>query len=186
MNIYFGGAFNPVTKAHKEIVLSLLKINNVENIIISPMDINYKKDQLIENSHRFNMLELSFHKIENVVITDVEFEKDFVGTKYILDELSDNYNDLALCIGADNLESFSTWVDVNKLLDSYKVIVFNRKDIDVNEIINNNFSDYKNQFIIHSDFISDYSSTMFRENFDINVIESEVLDYINKNNIYKR
>lgn len=182
MNIVYGGSFNPVTKAHKEIVNRLKEEFNPENIIIIPTANNYNRKELIPFKDRYNMLKIEF---SDCIILDLETKNEkYLGTYDTLNKLKEKYSDLYFVMGADNLVTINTWINSEKLLNDYKFIVFGRKNINIFEFIKNNLSKYKDNFyIINMDI--DISSTDFRLNKNKDIISKEVLEYINKNHLYE-
>ena len=56
---FFGGCFNPPTNMHIKIANDLIKEGKLDKVIFIPMNDFYKKEELIEAKHRFNMLKLA-------------------------------------------------------------------------------------------------------------------------------
>lgn len=187
MNIVYGGSFNPPTKAHKEVILNLIKKFKPNKVIIVPCGNNYNRKNLIDFSYRFDMLNILTKNIENVVISDIEAKtQNYCGTLYTLDNLSKEYSDLYFVMGADNLITIKTWIKWEELLDKYHFIIFKRSDIDTKYYINNNLKKYKDRFNI-IDFNNSISSTKIRDNIEENkeLLDSEVYKYIKTNSLYK-
>ena len=44
---FFGGSFNPVTKAHVDLALEIVKMFNMDKVIFVPVGDNYNKKGLI-------------------------------------------------------------------------------------------------------------------------------------------
>lgn len=185
MNIVFGGSFNPPTIAHKKIVEELKKRFNPENIIITPTGDNYHLKEMSNFTHRFNMCKLAFPKC---IILNHEGQnkqyKQYKGTLDTLDFLSQSYDDLYFCMGADNLLSIKKWINYTKLLSKYKFIVFNRDRKDLIRFINEEIIEYKDNIYI-IDFEEDISATKYRLTKDENLLNKDVYDYIVKNKLYE-
>ena len=181
MNIVYGGSFNPPTKAHKLIIDKLFAIFKPDNIIVVPVGNSYGKKGLIEFEHRFNMARLLDGR---VIVSDFENKEEYTGTYSLLNHLSELYTDLYYVIGSDNLKKLDTWINYKDLLRDYKFIVFNRYGLDLSEIIEEKYSEFKNNFII-VELNLDVSATDFRENKNRDVITDEVYEYIIENNLYE-
>ena len=50
---FFGGSFNPVTKAHVDLALEIVKMFNMDKVIFVPVGDNYNKKGLINEKHRY-------------------------------------------------------------------------------------------------------------------------------------
>lgn len=182
MNICYGGSFNPPTVAHMEIVRYLKEKFNPENLIIIPTGDNYHLKDMESFKHRYNMCKIAF--LGDVVL-DIESHKDkYRGTLATLNSLSEHYNDLYFCMGADNLITIQKWIKYEELLSNYKFIVFKRDDINIDEFILNNIAKYKQNIII-VDFDNDVSSSKFRKSKNKDIVDLNVYKYIIENNLYK-
>jgi len=187
LGVYIG-SFNPIHLVHEKIV-NILLINDLDKMIIIPTNENYHlKSKLEKFEYRYDMLKLVFN--DNVIISDIE--KDEYHFTYenikILKKLYKN-DEIYLIMGADNLIELNTWENYKYILDNCNFIVFERNNIDILDYINNNFTNYKNKFIIKKE-ISNMSSTLIRnklknnENVDL-YLNKKVIDYIKKNNLYE-
>lgn len=181
MNIVYGGSFNPPTKAHKEIINKLFTLFKPNNLIVVPVGNSYKKENLIDEKDRYNMVKLLDDRI---TISDIEFNNTYLGTYHLLKELNKAYDDLYYVIGADNLDKLSSWIESEKLLNEYKFIVFNRKNNDLKGIINKLYPNNINNFII-VEMDNDISSSSFRETKNKELLTKEVYEYIVKNKLYE-
>lgn len=181
MNIVYGGSFNPPTKAHQEIISILFDSLKIDNVILLPVSNKFNKDGLIDDNHRYNMLSLLDKR---VIVSDLELHKDFHGTYYSLKELSNKYDDIHYVIGADNLDNLNKWINFQNLIKEFKFIVVGRDNIDVINIIDTKYSEYKDRFI-YIDASLDMCSTSYRETKDENILTKEVYEYIKENHLYE-
>lgn len=179
------GSFNPVHKGHKNIIDFLLEKKYVDKIEIIPTDNYWNKNDLIDVSHRINMLK--FYENDNIIV-NTELN-DLKYTYQILRKLNNENNELYLIIGSDNLLKFHLWKHYQELL-KYKIIVIPRNNLIINE--------YKKQFK-NSNFILaecfkeiNISSTDIRENVKhdnisklAKVLDNNVLNYIIEKDLYK-
>ena len=185
------GSFNPLHVGHEKMINSLIYNNEMDKVIVILTGDNYHlKNNLIPYKDRYNMLKLSFNN-EKIIISDLEKEKyhytyeniKLLKEKYINDELY-------LVIGADNLIELNTWKNYEYILDNCNLIVYKRNNINIKEYLNNHFTNYKNKIIIKKERGS-VSSTLIRKllkNNDETVnkyLNSKIIDYIMKNNLYR-
>ena len=96
--------------------------------------------------------------------------------------------DIAFVIGADNLKDLPNWVQYEQLIQQFKIIVFRRDDIDVDQIIKTQFGLYHDRFIVLNSFGKmDVSSTMYRENLNRSDLVLACVDqYVKEQQLYGR
>lgn len=182
------GSFNPVHKAHQDVVSHLISNGYLDKVIVVPTGNYWDKQDIISLSDRVNMLNIVFNN--NVEVNEKLGLYQY--TYQIMNELKCIYpNDsLYLIIGADNVNNFYKWKNVNDVLNNY-VLVIPRDGIDVNLYIDK--YNLKDRFIIVKDFnMKDISSTFIRdsiklENLDLikDIIDDKVIKYIVINDLYK-
>lgn len=184
MNIVFGGSFNPITKAHLDIINKLKEKFNPENVIILPASDNYTWKNLTKSNDRLNMIKLV---CKDCIISDYELKQStYKGTINSLNYLSKTYKDLYFCMGADNLEKFDKWINYEKILTNYNIIIFKRESIDIKEIINRKYLQYRDKFhVLEFDF--NISSSMIRSNVEKykDYLDINVYKYIIDNKLYR-
>ena len=189
MKIVFGGAFNPVTHAHIEVYKYVMSKMDANEFIFLPVSNAYTKSELESNFNRKNMLELATIDHKNTSISFLELEdSDYLGTYQSLIRLSDKYNEeIAFVVGADNLFKMHKWINIHGILSEFKIIVLGRNSININKLIKDDIvlNKHLNSFIIYEDFELNISSTRFRETFDKELVNSEVYEYIIKNELFR-
>ena len=167
---FFGGCFNPPTNMHIKIANNLIKEGKLDKVIFIPMNDFYKKEELIEAKHRYNMLKLAIKNYEELEVDDIEIKESRRLFAVDAFEILKNsyYNEkieMYLIMGSDNFKKMPNWKDYNKIKDEYKYIVIDREEKEI-------------------------SSTKIRsmiKNNDINVreyISKEVYEYILENVLY--
>ena len=94
---------------------------------------------------------------------------------------------IAFVVGADNLFKMHKWINIHGILSEFKIIILGRSRININKLINEDvvLNKHLNSFIIYEDFELNISSTKFRETFDKELVDSEVYEYIIKNELYR-
>jgi len=184
INVIFGGSFNPPTIAHFEISKQIIDTFNVSDFVFMPTGNNYSKPELIDSKHRYNMLNILCSKLTNARVSDYEMNQTkYKGTYYMLKDFPGYY----FVLGADNVKDIVNWINFPNVVKENKFIVLNRENIDLSEILSNEkLIDYKDNFIIFTDFItSDVSSSKYRCSLDSKYVLPEVHGYVLKNNLYK-
>lgn len=184
MNIVYGGAFNPPSLAHIEIVNKLLEKYPKSNVILLPVGNDYKKQELIDFNDRYKMLKLCFENNKRVIISTIENENKFMGTINSLNILSKTYNNLYLTTGSDNIIEFETWIKYEELLNKYPLIIIKRNNVDVfNEMKKYQYLNVKFEVL---EFNSKINSTMIRKDLSSfkEWLNKDVYNYILKNKLY--
>lgn len=194
----FGGSFNPPLNSHLELAKKILEnLSYIEKIIYVPVSTKYKrKSNLIEDSHRYNMLELMCKNEKKLEVSAIELTyKRQLYTIETLDIFKNKYKEhnIYFIMGTDNLKDLHTWKEPERILKEYKIIVLEREKDKLEEIIENDELLNQNRIsLIEMKNIKPIklSSTMIREKIKNkeNVekyIPKDVLEYINKNELYR-
>lgn len=198
--VVFGGAFNPITKAHFTLGVKALKSINGDKLCFVPVGDNYNKPGLEKSSHRVNMINILCQKAEylnvEVDLTEVEAKNNF-NTIDTLRCLRNKYGqdvDIYFLLGADNLLYLSEWHNSDEILRDYKILAVRRNGYDIKGIVRKKklLTKYKENIIeVNINEELTISSTMVRELInkrnDIvdNYIDMDVKNYILKNNLYR-
>ena len=131
----FGGTFNPIHIGHKEIIDEILKIGDVEKVIVIPTKIPPHKtvDFMADESDRLNMCSLVAEEFAHVEVSDIELKR--VGKSYTIDTIIDlkklyPHSDIAITIGADMVVTFDEWKDYKEIVKLAKIITFSRTTTD--------------------------------------------------------
>ena len=177
LGIYVG-SFNPVHNGHLKVINYLLDNNLVDKVLVLATPNYWNKQDLIDVKDRINMLK--YFETDNIIIDSIH--NNYPYTYQVIDSIKKDYKDeLYLIIGSDNLEKLYLWKNIDKILEN-KIIVFRRGKEDINKLLERYPID---RFIVVDDF--DYlniCSTDIRNGKE-NDIDSKVLQYIKKNNLYK-
>lgn len=194
--VVFGGSFNPAINSHFGIAQQVLnEYEQVEKIIFIPVNKKYEKDGLLENEHRYNMLKLVTDKNENFTVSNIDMNGSrSLYTIETLEEIQKQYQDknVWFLIGSDNLRELHTWKRAEELVSKYKILVMERNEDKIEEIIEKNelLNYYKENVIKLSEEIrSNYSSTYVRSQIKKQksvryLMPDEVYEYIKINNLY--
>lgn len=148
---FFGGSFNPPTRAHIELAMQTLTYFNLDQVIFVPVGDQYSKKDLIPVKHRIEMLR-QICDGEKLEVSDIELRMNHkLYAKDIFKILSKEYqgNKLFFILGSDNLEKMPNWKNSTDLIKNYQYIILERNE-DVNKMIMKNelFSKYRKNFLI--------------------------------------
>ncbi len=193
----FGGSFNPPLNSHLELAKQIIiNLDYVEKVIFVPVSTKYnRKNNLVDDNHRYNMLELMCNGEEKLEVSDIELtygrQLYTIETLGILKNKYPEY-DIYFIMGTDNLKDLHTWMKPEQILNNYKIIVLERNEDNIEKIIEEDklLRDNKKALIIAKKIKPiELSSTMIREKIKMgeNVerfFKKEVLEYINKNRLY--
>jgi len=185
----FGGCFNPPHKMHKDISLDLINNKYIDKIIYVPTGNKYNKKNLIDSTHRYNMLKLLTNNNPNLEVSNYELQTNLTYTYQTLNYFKDKYknDEIYFICGSDNLKQIETWKNYNYILNNFKILVITRN--------NDNINNFKSKNIIITNIKqNNISSTNIRNKLNTNynkkellsIIDEEILEYIEKNNLYKK
>lgn len=182
----YPGSFNPVHKGHIKIAKASVKQNLVDEVLIVPTGSYWNKNDLVDLSHRINMLKL----FESDTLK-IETEFNITNSTYELFELLKNRfidDELYLILGGDNLLKFENWIEYRKMLE-YPFVVVKRDEYDESFIIRRMEElNKENYFILDIDNLEDSSSEIresISNNSDSDYLDDRVYEYIKDNNLYE-
>ena len=196
--VIYGGAFNPPLNSHFAIAEQLMnQYVEIEKIIFVPVGKTYAKPGLIENEHRYKMLEAVINKNEKFELSDIEMKQSYaMNTIETMDKMQEKYKNekIYFLTGSDNLKELSTWEGAKELLSKYKIIVKTRENDNIQEIIEKDelLKKYKEQIkTVNEEIRSNYSSTYVRKQIKEQksvryLMPDEVYEYIKQNELYRK
>ena len=195
--VVFGGSFNPPLNSHFSLAESIVnEYESVKKVVFVPVSSKYEKQGLLNDEHRYNMLKIVCDKNEDFEVSRIEIENERqLYTIETMELLKEEYSDyeLLFTIGTDNLKSLHTWTRVDELLTKFKILVLERDEDRIDEIIlkSDFLTKYKDSLIKVKDSIrSNLSSTFVRnklkEGKSIRYLApDEVYFYIEENKLFK-
>lgn len=191
---FYGGSFNPPTKAHIELAKKAIKECKLEKIIFVPVGDLYKKEGMANGLHRYNMLQLVCEKEDNLQVSDIEIKsnKEYKAIdifRIIQKEYKESEN--FFLMGADNFKNLLSWKESNELVSNFNYIILDR-DLEESEIIIENneiLKKNKKRFtIIKNEEFKECSSTNIRKQLENGEkpenLDDRIYNYIKENNIY--
>ena len=188
----FGGSFNPPHNMHTDIANYMINQQYVDKVVFVPTGSKYAyKNNLIEEEHRLNMLEILSKKNENILVSDYELKSEVVYTIDTLRYFKELYpnDEIYFICGLDNFSYIDKWKNGEEILSNYKIIVINRDGNDLDELLVK-YNDYKDNIIVSNMEMKDISSTYIRDNIkEIDkvkeFIDEDVLRYIYERELYR-
>ncbi len=191
MILVYGGAFNPVTKAHEQVVDYCIKEYHPFKIFMVPVSDSYNKANLEKFIHRFNMLEIAMYNKDRVEISKLEENGAIKGSYSLLHIIHSTYNrPVKLVIGSDNFENFNFWLSYKDIVKDFGLIVIPRgkfKQKDSKKLLQKlDLEDLSHKITFAQKVKIDGSSTKYRDGNDLSILDEDVLDYINDNGLYGR
>lgn len=178
---FFGGCFNPPTIAHLNLAKIAIKQAKLDKVIFVPMSNLYKKEGLISEEHRYNMLKILIKNEPNLEVSDMEFGLN--KRLYAIDAfkmIEEKYNcEKFFIMGSDNFSKMSEWKSEEELKNFNYIVLDRLHKININ----------KNVQVINGKKYSNISSTEVREKILKNenvedYITKDVYQYIKLNNLY--
>lgn len=185
----FGGAFNPPTKTHIQIIEMLS--NLFSEVYVVPNDLKHYKQDAVKFKYRYKMLQMCIDKLdhnENIIISDIEHTGNYYGSYDTLRALD---HPVFVC-GDDFFENVVSWHNPEILLEENEFLILTRNKTikECKIIINNNpmFSKYKDHFnFIQLNFGRDVSSSKYRETHDKTLLPANcgIENYIKRRKLYE-
>ena len=191
IGLYFG-TFNPIHIGHLIIANHLAEYADLDQIwmVVTPHNPHKKKDTLLDDYHRLQMVHLATDDFPKIKPSAIEFKLPQPNyTVNTLAHLQEKFpeNEFALIMGADNLNSFHKWKNYEVILQNHDIYVYPRiATAAENTAIKNHPK------VHHIDApIVEISATFIRENIKNKknvtpLLPSKVWDYIDHNNFYKK
>ena len=142
----FGGTFDPIHKAHLEIIKKLFLNLNIDKVIVIPTNVSYykKNNQMFTYDERIKICRLAINndeylKNKEIEISDIERNIDEnEGYSHTLIKLKSLYNDdiLYTVIGSDSYNYINTWRNYEDIIKNSKLVVVTRPNNIIDESIN--------------------------------------------------
>ncbi len=191
---FYGGCFNPPTKAHIELAKKAQKECNLDKVIFVPVGDLYQKVSMAKAIDRYNMLQIVCSEENKLQVSDIEIKsnKNYKAIdifKILNDEHKEDEN--FFIMGTDNLKNIKSWKQSEELIHNFNYIILDRGLTEANSVIENDelLKNNRKRFtVIRNDKFNNCSSTDIRtkikngekpENLD-----NKIYEYILENNIY--
>ena len=130
IGLYFG-TFNPIHIGHMIIANHLAEHTDLDQIwmIVTPHNPLKKKDTLLDDYNRLQMVYLATEDFPKIKPSDIEFKLPQPNyTVNTLAHLQEKYpeHQFSLIMGEDNLKSFHKWKNYEVILRNHELYVYPR------------------------------------------------------------
>lgn len=191
---FFGGCFNPVTKAHIQIALESIKQYKLDKVILVPMGNSYKKEGLLDAKERYHMLEIATRDYPQLEISKIELEEEkrtMLEAFELIKKAYPNYRHYYI-LGADNLAKLLASKDANELINQYQYIIIERQGYDIKELLEEKRMPQDNFYVLVNKEHKFTSASRVREEVrtkqEVNletVLDKQVYEYMKEKGLYQ-
>ena len=191
IGLYFG-TFNPIHVGHLIIANHMVEHSDLDEIwlVVTPQSPFKKKKSLLDNIHRFALVDIAIENYEKIRSSDIEFKLPLPNyTVHTLAHISDTFpgKEFSLIMGEDNLKSFHKWKNFETILEHHKIYVYPRIS---KGIIATQFDEHPKIHKIAAPIVQ-VSSTMIRNGIKDGknikpMLTKEVWSYIDEMNFYRK
>jgi len=166
----FGGSFDPPHIGHKAVVEAVLKLKEIDGVVVMPTFLNpFKNSSYAPPNLRLKWLKKIFLDKKNVKVSSYEVDKnEKIPTIQTVKHLLKTYKKIYLIVGADNLSLLHKWKDIDELKQLVNIVVAKRDKLPI---------DTK---FLKLDVDEDISSTKLRENIITSKLPKECAKEIEK------
>ena len=189
IGLYFG-SFNPVHSGHLMIANFIAEFTVLNQVwmVVSPHNPLKPAGSLLQDYHRFHLVELGIGSYKKIKASKIEFELPRPSfTINTLTYLKEKFpqHDFSLIMGSDNLETLHKWKNYEIILEDYDIFVYPRPLHD-----GGNLKSHERVKWIEAPLM-EISSTFIRNAIkngkDVRFMMPEtVSDYIDEMNFYKK
>tara|TARA_B110001450_G_scaffold81110_1_gene76895 strand:+ start:1467 stop:2051 length:585 start_codon:yes stop_codon:yes gene_type:complete len=191
IGLYFG-TFNPIHIGHLIIANHMVEHSDLDEIwmVVTPHNPFKKKNSLLENHHRFEMVYKATEKYPKIKPSDIEFKLPQPNyTIHTLTHISEIFpnNEFCLIMGEDNLKNFHKWKNYETILDHHHIYVYPRIDLGTAKHL---FNKHPKVHKVAAPIVQ-ISSTMIRNSIKNQkniqpLLSEEVWKYLDEMNFYKK
>ncbi len=191
IGLYFG-TFNPIHVGHLIIANHLVEYSDLDEVwlVVTPHNPHKKKQSLLENHHRYELVYLALENYSKLKPSDIEFKLPQPNyTINTLAHISEKHpqHHFSLIMGEDNLNSFHKWKNYEVILENHEIYYYPRI---AEGKMNVRFNEHQKIFKVDAPII-EISSTFIRQGIKNGknvkaMIPSKVWNYIDEMNFYKK
>ena len=189
IGLYFG-SFNPIHSGHLVIAGYMAEFSDLKQVwmVVSPHNPLKPAGTLLQDYHRFHLVELGIGSNKKLKASKIEFELARPSyTVVTLAYLQDKYpkHEFSLIMGADNLENLHKWKNFELILEHHDLYVYPRPNHD-----GGNLKDHPRVKWIDApqmELSSSFIRKSIKEGKDVRYMMPEtVADYIDEMNFYRK
>ena len=191
IGLYFG-TFNPIHIGHLIIANHMVEYSDLDEIwmVVTPHNPFKKKNSLLENHHRFEMVYKATEKYPKIKPSNIEFKLPQPNyTIHTLTHISETFpnNEFCLIMGEDNLKNFHKWKNYETILEHHHIYVYPRIDLGTGKHL---FNKHPKIHKVAAPIV-EISSTMIRDSIKNQkniqpLLSKEVWEYLDEMNFYKK
>ena len=185
----FFGSFNPIHIGHMALANYFTEFTELQQVwfVISPHNPLKKKETLLNDHLRLDMVELAIGKDERFSICDIEFRMP--QPSYTIDTLTyiserNPKKEFVLLMGSDGLNTFQKWKNHHLIVEHYHRFIYPRnaiKEIDTSKHQNLTFLEDAPKIEISSSFVRH----AIKNNKDVRYfLHEKVYDFIVQKKLY--
>ena len=200
------GAFNPPTKGHIQLAQYVLNTSRTfDEVWLTPCNAHMSGKEMVSAEHRLAMCELAAQADGRIKVFDYEIKNQLAGETYQLvkrllgeDFAKDRY-DFSIVIGMDNANTFDKWVNYKDLERMMRFVIVPRTGYKMEPGVNWYLNPPHIYLALPDQSIMEVSSTKVRQLWTSSnipsaeyvakeldrILNSDVRDYMRKNNLYK-
>ena len=136
----FFGSFDPIHIGHLALANYFVEFSDIDKLwfVLSPQNPFKKKDELLDDSLRLEMVKLAIDKYpQKYYVSDIEFNMPkpsytvdtmrYLRTKYAQYEF-------VILMGSDNLKSLNKWKKYKEIVSNHKIYVYPRPKTKLNNL----------------------------------------------------
>jgi nicotinate-nucleotide adenylyltransferase len=191
VGLYFG-TFNPIHTGHLAIANHMAEFSDLDQIwmVVTPHNPLKKKNTLLDDHHRLQMVFLATEDYPKIKPSDIEFKLPQPNyTVNTLAHVQEKFpqHQFSLIMGEDNLNSLHKWKNYEVILQNHEVYVYPRVNT---EVLSDEFKDHPKIHKIDAP-IMEISSTFIRESIKNGknirpLLPEKVWQYVEHNLFYKK
>ena len=190
IGLYFG-TFNPIHIGHMIIANHMVEFTDLNEVwfVVTPHNPFKKKNSLLKDHHRYQMVLEATEDYPKLKPTNIEF--GLPQPNYTINTLTYLYekypkNEFSLIMGEDNLQSFHKWKNYEAILQNHNLYVYPRVFKNKEK---SNFQNHSKVHFINAPIV-EISSTFIRESIKQQknirtLIPNKVWKYLDEMNFYK-
>lgn len=191
IGLYFG-TFNPIHIGHLVIANHFVEYSDLDQVwfVVTPHSPFKKKSSLLDNNHRYQMVDRALEGYPKLRVSDIEFKLTqpnyTINTLIYLGEKYPDYK-FSIIMGEDNLKSFHKWKNYNIILENHEIYIYPRIS---KGKLESEFIGHKKVHFINSP-IMEISSTFIRKAIKDGknvrpLLPENVWQYLDEMNFYKK